>query len=76
MLTSPARARGAQVVRHVGDAQPDLAGDLLDGPLALREHVDDLCPPPGPQRAGHLCEHREQSILRRSISQGPMLVRD
>ena len=40
----PGAGHRPQVMRRVRDALVDLVGDLLDRPLALREHVDDLAP--------------------------------
>src|SRR5262245_13391849 len=38
----PAAGQHLEVLRGVGDALPDLAGELFYRPLALSEHVDDL----------------------------------
>ena len=47
----------AQVVRGVGDGLADLAGDLLDGALALGEELDDQGSSPRRERA---CDRRER----------------
>jgi hypothetical protein len=45
------------MVGGVGEALLDLVGQLVHGPLALREHVDDLGATPVPER---LCDRGER----------------
>lgn len=51
------------MVRGVGHALVDLPGDLLDGALALRQHIDDLGSPAAGERLGDRGEGVEQGIL-------------
>jgi hypothetical protein len=57
-------------VRH---ALADLAGDLLDRPLALGQQVCDLRPPPARQRPGNLGKPLIQGILRSTVSHAFMI---
>ena len=57
-------ARRAEVVRGVGDALVDLAGDLLDRSLALGEEVDDLGPASAAEGLGHRGERVVELVLR------------
>ena len=41
--------------------------DLVDRPLPLRQHVDDLRPPAAAERLGHRCQRVEQRRLRPTI---------
>jgi hypothetical protein len=60
----------AQVVRGVGDALADLAGDVLDRALALGEDVDDLGPVSIAHRLGDGGECGEERIFGLAITQG------
>src|SRR5262249_11920627 len=53
-----------EMVRGRRDALPDLAGDVLDGTLALRQHVADLAPPAVSQSRSHRGLRIEQGVLR------------
>jgi hypothetical protein len=55
------------VLRGVGDALRDLARELFDRTLALREDVDDLRPAAAAERLRHRRERVEQRRLRRSM---------
>lgn len=61
---------GAQMVGRVGDRLIDLGSDLLDRPLSLREHVDDLGAPPARQRLGPLGEPLVQRVLGGAVTHG------
>lgn len=50
-----------------------LVGNLLDGALALGQHVDDLSAAPTAQRLGHLGERIEQCVLRLAVGHAAML---
>ena len=52
------------MLRRVGDALPDLARDVLDRALTLREHVDDLRATTAPERLRHGRERVEERRLR------------
>ena len=47
----------------VGDTLPDLGSELLDRPLALRQHVDDLRAATVAERLRDRSERGEQRIL-------------
>src|SRR5439155_7720493 len=57
-----------QMVRRVGDALPDLLGDVVDRALPLSEDVDDLSAPTTAQRLCYLCEALEQGVLRDAVT--------
>src|SRR5581483_10755320 len=59
-----------QMLRRVRIALADLTGDLLHRALALREQVDDLSPPPAPERLRHRRLRVEEGRLRRSACHG------
>ena len=63
MVSTPGAGHGPEVVRGVGDALADLVGDLVHRPLALGEHIDDLCSAPAGQRFGDLGEPLVQRVL-------------
>jgi hypothetical protein len=59
-----------QMVTGVGDALPDLLGELLDRPFPLGEKVDDLGAAPIAQRLRRRREPVEQRVLRHSVTHG------
>ena len=63
-LQEPGGGEAAEVVRGVGHALVDLAGDLLDRSLALGEEVDDLGPASVAERLGHRRERVVELVLR------------
>jgi hypothetical protein len=60
----PGPCEDAEVLRRVGDALRDLRRDLVHRPLALREDVDDLCPPPAAESLRHRRQCVEEGGLR------------
>jgi hypothetical protein len=52
-----------KMLRGIGDALPDLRSKLIDRPLALRQHVHDLCPPTVAERLCHGSERVEELVL-------------
>ena len=59
----PGAGHGPKVVRGVGDGLADLVGDVVDRPLTLGEHIDDLGPAPAGQGLGDLGEPLVQRVL-------------
>ena len=66
----PCAREDLQVLRRVRDRLRDLIGDLLDRPLALREHVDDLRAPPAAERLRNRRQAVEQGRLRLATCHG------
>ena len=56
------------MVRRVRDGLTDLAREVLDRPLALREHIDDLGPVAVAQRLRDGREGSEERVLRRPLA--------
>ena len=59
----PGAGHRPKVVRGVGDGLADLLGDVVDRPLTLGEHIDDLGAAPAGQGLGHLGERLVQRVL-------------
>jgi hypothetical protein len=57
-----------EVVRRVRHGLVDLARDVLDRALALRQEVDDLGPPPAGEGLRHLGEAFVQRVLGDSVT--------
>ena len=64
----PGGRQCAQVERRVRHALADLGGELVDVPLALREHVDQLGAAPVGERLGDLGKGVEQRILGNAVT--------
>jgi hypothetical protein len=62
------------VTAGVGKRQVGLAGELLDGPLAVGEDVQQLDPPATAQRLAHLGERVEQGRLGRTVRHVALLA--
>ncbi len=58
----------SQVMRRVGHALLDLAGNRFNGSFALRKHVDDLGPPPARHCFRDSGETLEESIFRSTVA--------
>jgi hypothetical protein len=59
-----------QVLGCVGDALPDLAGDVVHGALALSKHVDDFSAPATCQCPSDNREPVVQRAFRGSVAHG------
>lgn len=56
------------MMRGVCERLPDLTRDLVYGPLALRQNVDDFSTTPVPQSVGNGRERVEEGVLCLSLT--------
>src|SRR5204863_9663802 len=58
----------AQMMRRVCKRLPNLSRNLVHGPLALRQHIDNLSPPSAAKRLGDRREGVKEGILCHAIT--------